>query len=297
MDKYEEKYKQALKNARDFHNSGSTKSILENIFPELNESEDEITKNEIIAFVEQSIHRGGGTPIPQEQENKWLEWLEKHNESTITNFEIPFGASDSELQEVSYYIPEGFYAEIKDDRVVIKKVEPKFKVGDWIVGDEGIFKISQYEDDYGYNLTDTTGCVVHFVSPDYVESNYHLWTINDAKDGDVLASGQVVFIFKVIRDAWLYCHCSAHNDGSFIAEPYDLMTYKYFSEVHPATKEQRFLLFEGMKEASYEWDAENKELKKIGHKMLNADEVIAWLVGNIIDFEDYVRTFKKDFGL
>lgn len=30
---------------------------------------------------------------------------------------------------------------------------------------------------------------------------------------------------------------------------------------------------------------------------LNADEVIAWLVGNIIDFEDYVRAFKQDFGL
>ena len=35
------------------------------------------TKNEIIAFVEQSIHRGGGTPIPQEQEDKWIAWLEK----------------------------------------------------------------------------------------------------------------------------------------------------------------------------------------------------------------------------
>jgi hypothetical protein len=38
------------------------------------------TKNEIIAFVEQSIHRGGGTPIPQEQENKWIAWLEKQGE-------------------------------------------------------------------------------------------------------------------------------------------------------------------------------------------------------------------------
>ena len=38
------------------------------------------TKNEIIAFVEQSIHRGGGTPIPQEQENKWIAGLEKQGE-------------------------------------------------------------------------------------------------------------------------------------------------------------------------------------------------------------------------
>lgn len=49
-----------------------------------------------------------------------------------SNFEIPFGANDSELQEVDYYIPKGFHAEIKDDRVVIKKVGPKFHKGQWI---------------------------------------------------------------------------------------------------------------------------------------------------------------------
>ena len=83
------------------------------------------------------------------------------------------------------------------------------------------------------------------------------------KDGDVLASGHLVFIFKAIHGVWLNCHCSAHNDGSFIADSYDLMTNKYFSEVHPATKEQRDFLFAKMKEAGYEWDAEKKELRKI----------------------------------
>jgi len=37
--------------------------------------------------------------------------------------EIPFGAKDSELQEATYYIPKGFYAEIDNDKVVIKKGE------------------------------------------------------------------------------------------------------------------------------------------------------------------------------
>ena len=37
--------------------------------------------------------------------------------------EIPFGAKDSELQEVAYYIPKGFYAEIDNDKVIIKKGE------------------------------------------------------------------------------------------------------------------------------------------------------------------------------
>lgn len=68
----------ALLNSQEL--SKEQKEKLEKIFPELNESEDERTKNEIIAFVEQSIHRGGGTPIPEEQENKWISWLEKQGE-------------------------------------------------------------------------------------------------------------------------------------------------------------------------------------------------------------------------
>lgn len=52
---------------------------------------------------------------------------EKQGEQTINqpDFEIPFGAKDSELIEESYYIPKGFHAEIIKDRVTIKKGEQK----------------------------------------------------------------------------------------------------------------------------------------------------------------------------
>lgn len=52
---------------------------------------------------------------------------EKQDEQTINqpDFEIPFGAKDSELIEESYYIPKGFHAEIIKDRVTIKKGEQK----------------------------------------------------------------------------------------------------------------------------------------------------------------------------
>ena len=55
------------------------------------------------------------------------EWdAEKKELTKIENeIEIPFGAKDSELQEVTYYIPEGFHAEIEDNNVVIKKGEQK----------------------------------------------------------------------------------------------------------------------------------------------------------------------------
>ena len=36
---------------------------------------------------------------------------------------------------------------------------------------------------------------------------------------------------------------------------------------------------------------------KIEPKKLDADKVIAWLVANILNYEYYVKWFKKDFGL
>ena len=61
---------------------------------------------------------------PKEQQEK--DWAElKHLNDVGFGIEIPFGAKDSELQETSYYIPEGFHAEIESNRVVIKKGEQK----------------------------------------------------------------------------------------------------------------------------------------------------------------------------
>lgn len=84
MKDYKEKYEQALDNLKKIKDANKDNKelvdFIEYKYPELKESEDEIVMAEIIAFIEQSIHRGGGTPIPQEQENRWLAWLEKQSE-------------------------------------------------------------------------------------------------------------------------------------------------------------------------------------------------------------------------
>ena len=145
---------------------------------------------------------------------------------------------------------------------VLKKIEPKFKVGDWIVKGNVIYRIDKISGVYlTLSTLDGTALVYHISVLD--SERIRPWTINDAEEGDVLASGQVVFMFKMIHGVWLNCYCSLHNDGSFIADSYDLMNNKYFSEVYPATKEQRDLLFQKMKEAGYKWDADKKELKTI----------------------------------
>lgn len=128
---YEKKYKEALERARDFKNGEIHRAcevgenIMDYIFPELAESEDEderIRRDLINFFKNESFlfHK-------REEIIAWLEKQELRKGMSDFNkwesFEIPFGAKDSELHEETIYIPEGFHAEIKGNKVVIKKNE------------------------------------------------------------------------------------------------------------------------------------------------------------------------------
>ena len=140
---------------------------------------------------------------------------------------------------------------------------PKFKVGDWVVIYPGcnahqikvVENTTNHPYGYGYDTVDG-------YSFNDIAEGVRLWNIKDAKDGDVLYSGEVIFIFNKIDGEWLHCYCSCHKDGSFIRD-YDLMPAEYFNEVYPATKEQCDTLFQKIKEAGYEWNPDTKELKKI----------------------------------
>lgn len=108
------------------------------------------------------------------------------------------------------------------------------------------------------------------VECDFIEKNYHPWTIADAREGDILASDVIeslpspfVAIFKT-KDSEddFSSHCFIGHDGKF---------YKgeigHASEyVHPATKEQRNALMKVMTEAGYTFNFETKELKEIEQK-------------------------------
>lgn len=232
---YEKAYKGAIERAKaeqeTFIKEGniSGKSAIERIFPELYVNEDERIKNEIIAFVEQSIHRGGGTPIPQEQENKWIAWLEKQGEQKPTD-----------------------------------KVESKFKVGDWITnGGLLVGQVISFDGEYYHYMCEGIEQPLH-ISNVY---NWHLWTTQDAKDGDVL-SDEKPFIFRGFGDSEHpdnpTAYCGINSSGTFILSTEN--EWWTADDFYPATKEQCDLLFQKMKEAGYEWDAEKKELKNIEQK-------------------------------
>ena len=95
-------------------------------------------------------------------------------------------------------------------------------------------------------------------------NNIRLWTIEDAKDGDVLvASDSSILLFKCVVDAACKHYIALTTDNAVKFNEGLEHYWETSSAVHPATKEQRDLLFQKMKEAGYDWDAEKKELKKI----------------------------------
>ena len=186
---------------------------------------------------------------------KWIAWLEKQKEK---NFNNNFPSFD-EAQGTAFIRKQG-------EQNHTDKVEPKFNAGDWVkaISSGNIFKI----------LSVNEG-LYHVLCYDGVEANYPIedvdydlvyWTIQDAKDGDILMAN-APFIFNGNLEGGIGCpgaHCGINTLGKFQIPKYQEHWTGHTTT--PATKEQRDLLFQKMKEAGYEWDAEKKELKKIEYK-------------------------------
>lgn len=146
--------------------------------------------------------------------------------------------------------------EYKDGKIVQK---PKFNVGDWVLNNVCLpVQIASIKDDT-YIFTEGDALLVSFVN-----ENYHLWTIEDAKDGDVLASQHnKPFIYN---GNYGHFHIGSYC-GISVEDRFNVATEKCLwtenVNIHPATNAQRALLFQKMKEAGYDWDADKKELKHI----------------------------------
>lgn len=180
------------------------------------------------------------------------------------------------------------------------KVESTFKVGYWIVNNntKDVFLIKSINNGY-CTLEDIKGNIISPCLPP-CESESHIWSIQDAKDGDVLvASDGSLFIFAKVKDNSVYYHFSLCKNGSQEISDGN-HAWETANSCHPATKEQRDCLFQEIRKAGYEWDAENKELKKFHiidegkdemdycfTKMMNGEKVSSAWSEEEYDEEDY----------
>jgi hypothetical protein len=180
---------------------------------------------------------------------------------TINNHVTTTGIQSHTRQLIMRLAELGDYSELE------LPVEPKFKVGDWIVqNDNGtvsqITKTINGKDEYGeYRAYEHTNG--YFAA--CFENEYHPWTIADARDGDVITNGKLIVIFNKLEEPAYKQHIIAYV-GLDLCGKLQITEDTWqlgVDKAMPATKEQRDLLFAKMKEAGYKWDADKKELKKI----------------------------------
>jgi hypothetical protein len=322
---YKEKYEKALANARKLYNEakaiGYTSDMedYETIFPELAESKDKKMKQELIKYFTgwqtDNLFRGYTA-------EEWIAWIEKQGaQKYIPKYKIGDYVKNTNykgepIYEIVYMDKECYICEYRGkekmgDKAVMHfsfdnpylrlvqkpadTVEPKFHKGDWAVSnlDGKARQISEVHFDKYNSYYVVNGKSVNLEEYDRL---HHLWTIQDAKDGDILFQdlmGGKTFIYNGINPdmAILYSFIIS-NDGKDVL-PYHIgkpntgigNIEENKNIIYPATKEQRDFLFQKMKETGYEWDADKLELKKIEDEPENfKQQVMSEMAGLVKDY-------------
>jgi len=161
----------------------------------------------------------------------------------------------------------------------------KFNIGNYIANDYCSGKVIELTDD-AYLLDTGQGI------PFSCEHNAHIWSIADAKDGDVLANeqGTIIVFQSMCSVGHANAHCCIEN-GNFIARNIGVFETENF---HPASEEQKELMLSKMKESGYELDEEKKEIKNVKMENENIEKFIVgkWYIC-INDFFGKVVHFDK----
>lgn len=279
---YEKKYKGALAWVESIYPELNHEHQMEAeaFFPELRESEDERIRKELIEHIKANKEEDY-VLFKKFSPDDVIAWLEKlkvfteHGDGLyhFGNSEFTYVGNPT-WDNVSFLEKQGEQKSFDYENATIvqkdfaPKGEPRFNIGDWIVSDKTYIN-NDYRlckvvgiSDGCYTIQTINGWKGYNTFKEW-ESDYHLWSIEDAKEGDVLvASDESLFIFARTKDIAAYYHYSLCKNGS-----QEISDGKHAWEVakgcHPATKEQHDLLFKKIHEAGYEWNADKKELKKI----------------------------------
>ena len=270
------RYDEAIEKLRSLHDDYDTvstliniKEELENIIPELKESEDERIRAMLIDSFTRADMGGEiyGKGVTYKQV---IAWLEKQGEHANFRNNIQIGDKvtrneDGVLVNLSQLKRVAKPSEKQCEQKPTAKVEPKFKVGDFIVNDYCMGRIVEITND-AYLLDTEQGIPFSCHST-------RLWDITkDAKDGDVLSyrGGQWCFIYRgiVAEDTFKYYALLSEKGITVNDAAFSLLS----SCITPATKEQRDALMKAMADAGYTFDFDKKELKKIEPKQEWSEE-------------------------
>ena len=236
---------QALIILKELHKDAlfSVRTALETLIPEIKEeSEDEIRKELVEHCKNQAKpYIDTGNECPQIQ--SWISYLEKQGEQKA-----------------------------------VTKVEPKFHEGEWVVNPLGEVWHIDSLDKKNYQVSNTIGKHSYFLISK--QDKMHLWSIKDAKDGDVLAlsyaSQNYIFIYKGLYEKGfktmmsVFCFCCVEKD-TYYDETDSFHVLNHGEIITPATKERRDILFQKMHEAGYKWNEKEKAIMPLKVKSEETD--------------------------
>lgn len=252
------------------------KEILETLIPELQESEDEKMRKWIIDDIRYNMNN---EPLNNSEYKKKAEkaiaWLEKQGEQKPAKNIVEIwkdmrlevyqqasgnrheaNYSDDTTKMFSLNDIDEIFEKISEQKLADKD-ESIFNVGDWVTnGSDCTFQIASIKNGMYYDINNCGSDIEN------TDKYYYLWTIQDAKEGDVLATDKSVFIYAKVLYSKPYAYCGVDKFGVFKDNCLKNNWANSVDNIHPATKEQRDTLFAAMKAEGYEWDAEKKIVKK-----------------------------------
>lgn len=240
--------------------------VLETLFPELKESEDERIRKILVEAVTQVLQDKYCSNRGVSKE-KVVAWLEKQGE-LVNSLSKGLDNAHERIDELIQKNNElCIKLEKQGEQESTDKHEPKFKVYDWCIDNEDdiIFQIVKVLDNtYTYRTNEGKEYSCTHYS---LENEARLWTIQDAKDGDVLATPNYIYIFNSIdketETIAFYCLIKKSD------KHFSFGDYRIHDEIlnsTPATKKQYDILIKAMTDAGYTFNFEKKELKKIKQK-------------------------------
>lgn len=233
--------------------------------------------------------------FPSKEMRDWSKftapWLKKEKD-TIARLE-----EQGEQEEPQVYETEDGEIITYSETDEYKFVEPNFHEGDWVVRGDTIAQIVDIQEQYYVGL-DING--KDFVSSRFLNCDkIHLWTIQDAKDGDVLVNGSNIFIFHFINNRRLmgYCHVNM-DDGHFYN---DIGRNECFctidAPVTPSTKEQRDLLFQKIKETGYKWNTKTNTFEKLIEPKFKVGDRVRHKETNKDDVYEISKVYDDSYGI
>lgn len=289
-----QRYDEALKKAKNYHSPETVCNVriaMENLFPELKESEDErkderIRKDIIWCLKHSHIKENGPiNPHVTTITRDAIAWLEKQGDKKFVVTFPKFRVGDeiktvneesltiTKIDEKGYWSDDLFICNFDEEclwDLVKQKPTDKVEVGDWVVENAHVSHKTKIYAFLGNGIVEFEDGT--FETEENLLKGYHKWTIEDAKPGDVLSwdDSKCIALFKNIYDKESFNSYGfvGHCTGVFESR----LSYHDIKGAHPATKEQRDLLFTKMKEAGYEWDAERKNRWKPSDEQVKAFE-------------------------